>query len=64
MPDTHAGSHKRKASPQHFSDTKFEGFYVLELEVDPETQSFLRRHPRKAAIWLSRKMQEKGKEHC
>ena len=63
MPDTSTGGHKRKAPPQQFNQQVAEGFYVLEIEVDPETQSFLRKHPRKAAIWLSRKMQEKGKEH-
>lgn len=39
------------------------GFYALEIEVPEEAAAYLREHPRKAAIWLSKKMQEKGKEH-
>lgn len=37
-------------------------FYALELEVTKEDGIYLSNHPRKAAIWLSRKVQEKGKE--
>ena len=51
-----ARSHKRKAP-------EASGFYALEIEVDESTAQYLRAHPRKAAIWLSKKMQEKGKEH-
>jgi hypothetical protein len=39
------------------------GFYALEIDVDEATADYLRAHPRKAAIWLSKRMQEKGKEH-
>ena len=38
-------------------------FYALEIEVDKEQAEYLMAHPRKAAIWLSKKMQEKSKEH-
>ena len=37
------------------------GFYALEIDVDEATATYLRAHPRKAAIWLSKRMQEKGK---
>ena len=37
-------------------------FYALELEVTKEDAEFLSKHPRKAAIWMSKKVQEKGKE--
>ena len=37
-------------------------FYALEIEVTEEESSYLMKHPRKAGIFLSKKMQEKGKE--
>jgi len=40
-----------------------EAMYVLEIDVDECTSQYLRNHPRKAAIWLSKRMQEKGREH-
>eukprot|EP00435_Cladocopium_sp_Y103_P066005 s182_g28.t1 len=51
------GERKRKDPPDPG------GMYVLEVEVDAEEASYLRAHPRKAAIWLSRRMEEKSKEH-
>ena len=37
-------------------------FYALELDVTTEEANWLMKHPRKAAIWLSKKMEAKGKE--
>ena len=39
-----------------------DSFYAFEFELEKEDQDYLLRHPRKAAIWLSKKMKEKGKE--
>ena len=38
-------------------------FYALEIDVSEESAKFLHAHPRKMAIWLSKRMQEKSKEH-
>lgn len=51
---------KRKASE---GDGEQGNFYALEIEVTEEESVFLMRHPRKASVYLSKKMQEKGKEH-
>eukprot|EP00435_Cladocopium_sp_Y103_P022896 s1673_g5.t1 len=48
---------KRKAPDEE------DAMFVLEIEVDESTSQYLRSHPRKAAIWLSKRMQEKGREH-
>ena len=37
-------------------------FYVLEIEIGPADTAYLTKNPHKSSIWLSRKMQEKGKE--
>lgn len=39
-----------------------DSFFALEIEVPEKDSQYLIRHPRKAAILLSRRMQEKGKE--
>ena len=36
-------------------------FYALELDVSPEEGEWLSRHPRKAAVWLSKKMEAKSR---
>lgn len=38
-------------------------FLMKEIEVSQEDAQYLRAHPRKAAIWLSKKMEMKSKEH-
>ena len=38
-------------------------FYALEIEVTEEDSTYLMKHPRKAGLFLSGEMQEKGKEH-
>ena len=41
-----------------------EVFYVFEMDIDQEDMKQLARlGPRKATVWLSKKMQDKGKEH-
>ena len=50
---------ERKRKEPEISDS----FFVLEIEVPDEDAEYLFNHPRRAAIWLSRRMQEKGKEH-
>ena len=37
-------------------------FYAFEVSITPSDLNFLNANPEKSAIWLSRKMQEKGKE--
>ena len=39
-----------------------QAIFALEIEVDTDDASFFLHHPRKASIWLSKKMQEKGRE--
>ena len=39
-----------------------DSFYALEMDVTPAEGEWLSRHPRKAAIWLSKKMEAKSKE--
>ena len=36
--------------------------HKLEIELDAKDVNYLASHPRKAAIWLSKKMEQKGKE--
>ena len=38
-------------------------FLMMEIEVSPEDAQYLKAHPRKASIWLSKKMEMKSKEH-
>ena len=38
-------------------------FLMMEIEVSPEDAQYLKAHPRKASIWLSKKMEMKRKEH-
>ena len=40
-----------------------ESLFVLEIPVEQDDARFFMNHPKKAAIWLSKKMKEKGKEH-
>lgn len=40
-----------------------ESMFVLEIPVEQDDAKFFMSHPREAAIWLSKKMKEKGKEH-
>ena len=50
--------------PKRKLDTGDEmSFYALEIDVSEEDQQYFMRHPRKLNIWLSKKMQEKSKEH-
>ena len=44
------------------SKTPKEVFYALEIDVSEPDLKFLSKHPAKSSIWLSRKMQEKGRE--
>ena len=39
-----------------------DSFYAFEVSITPSDLNFLNANPEKSAIWLSRKMQEKGKE--
>ena len=39
-------------------------FYALEMEVTNEEADWLAKHPPKAAIWLSKKMEAKGKQEA
>ena len=48
----------RKRKKEQTDDSLF----VFEISVEPEDTKFLMNHPRKAAIWLSKKMESKGKE--
>ena len=40
-----------------------EPLYVLEIEINSDDLEVLTRHPKRASIWMSKKMQSKGKEH-
>ena len=42
--------------------TQKDSFYAFEVSITPSDLNFLNANPEKSAIWLSRKMQEKGKE--
>ena len=53
----------RKRKKQSGEVSEGSVMYVFEIEVTNEDQEFLRKHPRKATIWLSKRMQEKSKEH-
>ena len=39
-----------------------QAIFALEIEVEPDDAQYFMHHPRKASIWLSKKMQEKGRE--
>ena len=64
IPDEDRGSSSPRTSAMKrpYGGDEEDVFYALELEVTKEDGIYLSNHPRKAAIWLSRKVQEKGKE--
>lgn len=64
IPDSAPAAGSPRSSPQKrpVETPDMEVFYALEIDVEEEDLSYLSRHPHKSAIWLSKKVQQKGKE--
>ena len=62
VPDVKPGEHGVPPQINSMTATQKDYFYAFEVSITPSDLNFLNANPEKSAIWLSRKMQEKGKE--
>ena len=64
VPDHMTPSGSPRSSPQKrpVETSDHDDFYALEIEIEDEDLIYLSQKPHKSAIWLSKKVQQKGKE--